>query len=65
METKTFNVGLIVKCFTNGSIQVPKNFTFEQAIEYAKSHIREIPLGQLEYIDDSDVIDEDNCDFEE
>lgn len=65
MKTKTFNVGLVVKCYTNSSIQVPIDFTFEQAIEYAKSHIKDIPLGQLDYIDGSDVIDEDACDFEE
>lgn len=36
----------------------------EEAIEYAKEHIHEIPTGKLEYISDSDEIDDENCDFE-
>lgn len=37
--------------------------SFEEAIEYAKEHINEIPCGELEYISDSDVLDEENCNF--
>lgn len=39
--------------------------TLEEAIEYAKKHIDEIPIGELEWISDIDEIDEENCDFEE
>lgn len=49
----------------NSSIYVPDNMTLEEAIEYAKEHINEIPCGELEYISDSDILDEDDCVFEE
>lgn len=48
----------------NSKIEVPDDMALEEAIEYAKAHINEIPIGELEYISDSDIIDEDNCDFE-
>ena len=38
--------------------------TFPEAIAYAKEHLDEIPLGALEYISDSDVLDEDGCELE-
>lgn len=47
------------------SINVPDDMCLEEAIEYAKQHIKEVPLGVLEWIEDSDQIDEENCDFEE
>lgn len=37
----------------------------EEAVDYAKDHLDEIPCGELEYISDSDELDEENCDFEE
>lgn len=46
-------------------IDVPDGLSLSEAIQYANEHIREIPLGVLEYIPDSDVLDEDNCDFDE
>lgn len=49
----------------NSSIDVPTNLSLEEAIQYAKAHLREAPLGGLEYVPDSDTLDEDNCDFEE
>lgn len=44
-------------------IDVPDELSFEGAIEYAKEHINEIPCGELEYISDSDILDEENCNF--
>lgn len=61
---KKFNVTVQCMALYSNSIEVPDNMTFEQAIEYAKEHIDEIDIGELEYIPDSDVIDEENCDFE-
>lgn len=49
----------------NSSIMVPSELTFEEAIEYAKKHIAEIPLGTLEYGPDSDNLDVENCDFDD
>lgn len=55
-----------VQCMAtyNSHIDVPDDLTEEQAIEYAKKHLDEIDiLSPLEYISDSDVLDEENCQF--
>ena len=62
---KRLNVTVQCMAVYNSSIEVPEEMTFEEAIEYAKSHLDEIPLGELEYVSDSDTLDEENCDFEE
>lgn len=62
---KTLNVTIQCMAVYNSSIEVPEEMTLEEAIEYAKNHLNEIPLEELEYVNDSDVLDEDNCDFEE
>lgn len=49
----------------NSSIEVPDGMALEEAVDYAKDHLDEIPCGELEYISDSDELDEENCDFEE
>lgn len=36
----------------------------EQAIEYAKDHLDEIPVTDLQYLYDSDEPDEERCEFE-
>ena len=46
-------------------IEVPDNMNIKEAIQYAKKHITKIPIGTLEYITDSDELDEENCVFEE
>ena len=58
---------LTIQCMAiyESGIDVPDEMTIEEAIEYAKQHLNEVPLGRLEYVNDSDVLDEDNCDFEE
>ena len=53
------------KAVYNSGIEVPNNMTLEEAIEYAKQHIQDIPVGELDWVENSDEIDEDNCDFEE
>lgn len=62
---KRLNVAVTCMAVYNSSIEVPKEMTLEEAIEYAKEHINEIPLGEMEYISDSDELDEENCDFDE
>lgn len=65
-DMKPFNVTLIFSKVGTSTILVPKNLTLQEAIQYAKEHIREIPLPiESEYISDSDIIDEGNCDFDE
>lgn len=39
--------------------------SLDEAIKYAKDHLMEIPLGTLEYINASDDLVEDCCDFDE
>lgn len=62
---KQFNVTIVCQASYTSSIDVPDHYTKEQAIEYAKEHINEISIkSDLEYISDSDILDEENCDFE-
>ena len=62
---KRLNVTVTCMALYCSGIDVPDEMTLEEAIEYAKKHIDEIPIGELEWISDSDEIDEENCDFEE
>ena len=62
---KRLNVTVTCMAIYNSGIDVPDEMILEEAIEYAKEHINEIPIGELEWIPDSDEIDEENCDFEE
>ena len=61
---KKFNVTCTCLAVYNSHIMVPDELTFEEAIKYAKEHINEINIGELEYISDSDELDEENCDFD-
>ena len=62
---KKLHVTATCLAYYESSIEIPDNLNLEEAIEYAKKHIDEIPCGDLEYVSDSDEIDEENCDFEE
>lgn len=62
---KRLNVTVTCMAVYCSGIDVHDEMTLEEAIEYAKKHIDEIPIGELEWISDSDEIDEENCDFEE
>lgn len=61
---KRLNVTVTCMAVYNSAIEVPDDMTIEEAIEYAKEHINEIPIGELEYISDSDELDEENCNFD-
>lgn len=39
-------------------VEIPDGITRKQAEEYVKDHLAEIPLTELEYIPDSDELDE-------
>jgi hypothetical protein len=65
IKMKKLNVTATCMAVYNSSIEVPDEMNLEEAIEYAKEHINEIPLGEMEYISDSDELDEENCDFDE
>ena len=63
---KKLHVSLVYYVVGDTSIMVPDNLTIEEAINYAKDHIKDIELpSNPEYIYGSDYIDEDDCDFED
>lgn len=64
-QTVTLNVKVWCQASYDATIQVPSELSLEEAVEYAKDHIDEIPLGSLEYLPCSDEIDEENTYFEE
>ncbi len=63
---KKLNVVCTCTSYYTSSIEVPADYTLEQAIAYAKEHIDEISIeSDLEYIGDSDELDEEHCEFAE
>ena len=64
-DMKALEVSVTCMATYNSTIMVPKDLSLEEAIQYAKDHIDLIPAGELNYISDSDQIDEENCHFEE
>ncbi len=65
VQTKTLNVMVLCQAYYKGSIEVPVELSREEALNYPREHLEEIPLGVLEYVTDSDQLDEENCDFAE
>jgi hypothetical protein len=64
-KLKRLNVSVSCLAYYNSYVDVPEDYTIEMAIKYAKEHMNEIPLGKLEYVKDSDSLDEENCEFED
>lgn len=65
MKTKTLNVSCSCMATYNSSIEVPADMSLEDAIEYAKEHIDRINVTELEYVCDSDSVNEESCSFDE
>ena len=66
MKTKILNLTVFAQYVGQTSIEVPADYTFEQAIEYAREHIAEISRPAVfDYVGDSMKIDVENCDFED
>ena len=61
-ETKTLKVRVYAEAYYDSEIQVPANLDKKAAFEYAKEHIDEIPLTTLNYLPDSDNIDDADLD---
>ena len=61
---KKLNVKVWCTCGYNSSINVPDHMTLDEAIEYAKDHLSDIPLGKLNYIPESDELNEEMCEFD-
>ena len=57
------NLSLTIECaaYYKTAIQVPDELNLEQAIAYAKEHLDEINVTELEYVCDSDSIDDESC----
>lgn len=61
-------LAVTVNCMAvyNSFIDVPGNMNIDEAIKYAKEHLSNIPIiNGLEYVSDSDELDEENCEFED
>ena len=65
MKKRKLNVTVQCLAVYNSSIEVPADMSEEEAIEYANEHLDEIPLETLEYVSDSDELDEENCSFDD
>ena len=65
MKTKTLNVNCTCMATYNSSIEVPADLSLKDAIEYAKEHIDRINVTELEYVCDSDSVNEESCSFDE
>jgi len=58
---------ITVNCMAvyNSFIDVPDDMDIDEAIKYAKEHLSDVPIPEgLEWVHDSDVLDEENCEFE-
>lgn len=55
---KKLYVTITAVAIYNSFIDIPDDMTLEEAIKYAKQHMDDIPLGRLEYVGDSDLIEE-------
>lgn len=61
---KEFNVRYQYSVIGTATIEVPANLTHEEALQYAKEHMDEVPLpADVTYLQDSEVIDEEGCGF--
>lgn len=65
LEYKRLNLTVNCEAVYNSGILVPAHLSFEEALEYAKKHLDDVPVGVLEYIGGSETLDEDNCDFDD
>lgn len=59
---------ITVNCMAvyNSFIDVPDDMNIDEAIKYAKEHLSDVPIPEgLEWVPDSDELDEENCEFED
>lgn len=64
-KTRKLSITATCRCYYNSTIEVPADLSLEDAIEYADKHLSEIPLGELDYVSNSDVLDKENCSFDD
>ena len=67
-KTKIFKFGMAWQCYAKQSVEVPEDFTQEQAEQYVQEHWSEIKLpNNGEYVegsDEPDFEDSEFCDFD-
>ena len=64
-NTKKFTFGIAWQMYGASSIEVPADFTIEQAMEHVQANWQNIGLPRGEYVPESDAPDFDHCGFEE
>lgn len=62
-KTRKFVVTCLCTAVSKSTIDVPANFSEEEAMSYAEKNMHKIPIGELEYVEGSDVIDYGSCGF--
>ena len=62
-KTKLFCYGVVWQCYGSQQIEVPIDYTIEQAKEYVEYMWDGLPLPKGEYLQDSDVPDFDGAEF--
>ncbi len=62
---KRLNVTIQCMAVYNSSIEVPDDMSLEEAIKYANTKLDVIPLTEMDYVPGSDVLDEENCCFDD
>lgn len=63
-RTKRLNIKMAYTFVGDTYIDVPAELTLEEAVEYAREHLSEIPVAEnATYIPDSDDFDLDDCEF--
>ena len=65
MATKKFNFGVSWQMYGEASIEVPNDFSIEDAMEYVQDNWHDVGLPRGEYVPDSDEPAFEFCDFEE
>lgn len=61
-KTKTLRIRVWCQASYDSEIQVPAELSLEEAFAYASEHLDEIPVTQLDYLPDSDNLDENDLD---
>lgn len=56
-KTKKLKLRVWCEAYYDTELEVPENMTLEQAYAYAEEHLDEVPLTNLEYLEDSDNLD--------
>lgn len=58
-KTKTMSFSVQCSAIYGASLEIPADMSYEDAVRYAQEHLVKVPLAELEYITDSDILLED------